>query len=1093
MKTGCVTRSRPLDRISNFLLSFLLASAFLLDTQNALGSQVWPFAKAEAFPLKEVRLRSSPFKKAMEIDRRYLLSLDPNRLLWPFYERAGLPTKGDRYGGWERLDCVGHILGHYLSACSLMYAGGADGEIKKRIDYIVSEIARVQKKHGNGYAGPVRTEVWKEVFSGKFRVGAWGLGGGYVPWYVVHKTFSGLLDAYVNAGNKLALRVACEFAQWAKRGTDKLNDAQFQRMLRCEHGGMLDVLVRLYALTGKKDFMRLARRFDHKAVFDPLAGQRDILTGKHANTLIPKIIGACLFYKRTGEERHWKIAEFFWHHVVPLRSFAPGGVDFHEHFRAPNEEAKWLGWDSCETCAVYNMLKLTKELFSCDPKAVYMDYYEQALYNHILGSQDPKTGGFTYFYSLKPGHFKVYSTPFDSMWCCVGTGMENHARYAESIYFHNGDTLWVNLFIPSELRWRERKIKVLQENSFPFKDSTTLTFFMEKPKDFTLKIRHPYWCKGEIDMKLNGEKVPCRSKPQSYLAIRRRWKDKDRVEIKFSMSVRLERAKDDKKVGVLFYGPLVLAGQLGTEGMPEKLNVTENRQYAGLPTPPVPVLVCPPRDTSSWVKRMSSDQLVVRTEGVAKPKDVSLLPIGLLHRQRYTVYWRILSKEEWEKEEEKRIAEEKRRKDIEARTIDSLIPEPDQEKAHNLKGERTYSGAAFGRRWRDARGGGWFAFDMKILPDVPIDLLVTYWGSDTGGRIFDVLVDGVKIATQTLNRQKPGEFFDVIYPIPENLTKGKKRINVKFHAHPGRIAGGIFGCRTIKSMRIREEKDEDQELREKAEAFFKKLDPFYKKLVVVKGLPIVSSEKVRSQALEEVAYLVKKLLAKRPDILRELVSRGAYVSVMAYNEMQTDLPECRHMSLWWAKRARGLGGRNVSCGEENLLSFPGDPYKGENIFIHEFAHALHGAFTRLDKGFSEKLAGLYKKAKESGRFRGYGMTTIGEFFAEGVQSYFSCNRQGGLELVNSEGKVVCRINTRGQLKKYMLEYAKFLEKCFGGNEWVYVPVLKRLNEPHLKGYDPSKAPTFRWPKHVLEAYYKIEAEKAKRRKEAQKRRRRKAE
>jgi len=268
-----------------------------------------------------------------------------------------------------------------------------------------------------------------------------------------------------------------------------------------------------------------------------------------------------------------------------------------------------------------------------------------------------------------------------------------------------------------------------------------------------------------------------------------------------------------------------------------------------------------------------------------------------------------------------------------------------------------------------------------------------------------------------------------------------------------------------------------------AEALLKTLDPFYKQHVVVEGLLIVSSEKVRKQALNEVAYLVRQMLARRPDALKALAEQKAYVGVMAYTEMTTAIPECRGMGPWWDKRARGLGGNPVTCAEENLLAFPGDPYQGENIFIHEFGHIVDRTFARLDETFRPRLKALYQEAKETRRFRGYGMGSVGEFWAEGVQSWFNCNRRGGLEALGPAGKHLCHINTRDQMTRYLPALAKFIDEAFRHNPWVYVPVLKRLDQPHLKGYDPAKAPTFRWPAKVIEAFNRIEAEKARKRKQ----------
>ena len=618
--------------------------------------------KAYPFDLGQVKLLPSPFENAMKINQKYLLELDADRMLWPYHERAGLPIKGKRYGGWARKDVVGQISGHYMSALSLMYVSSGDKQFKDRVDYMVSEIAKAQEKHGDGYTGPVRTEVWEKVYSGDLKAHKWGVGGGYVPWYVMHKTFAGLIDAYILADNKQALEVVIKLADWAKKGTDNLDEAQFQDMLRAEYGGMSESLAHLYAITGNKDYLTFAQRFDHKEILDPLEKKEDKLAGYHVNTQLPKILSAARLYELTGEERYGAAVNFLWDRVINTRAMAPGGVDLREHFCEHGSESEHLKWNSSETCSVYNMLKLTRSVFSWDPSAATMDYYERALYNQILGSQDPDSGGMTYFYSLKPGHFKIYSSPFDAMWCCVGSGIENHSKYADTIYSHNDDSLWVNLFIPSELDWQEKGVRVRMETKFPAEDVITLTVNTKKSQKLDLKVRVPYWATKGAEVTINGKKHKVESSPESYLTLSRQWKDGDKITVRLPMSLHLRPARDKKDLVTIMYGPSVLAGELGSEGMPKDVSSNQSA-HSGAPDPPVPVLlVDPSKPLSSWLKRVPGETLRFKTVGVGKPNDVTLIPISDLHHQRYTVYWETMAPGDWKPAaslEPEKIAESK--------------------------------------------------------------------------------------------------------------------------------------------------------------------------------------------------------------------------------------------------------------------------------------------------------------------------------------------------------------------------------------------------------------------------------------------------
>ena len=482
------------------------------------------------------------------------------------------------------------------------------------------------------------------------------------------------------------------------------------------------------------------------------------------------------------------------------RSYAIGGHSDREHFFPPAEFGKHLSPETAETCNTYNMLKLTRQLFAMGPSAVTMDFYERALYNHILASQDPERGMFVYLMSLKPGHFKSYSTLDNSFWCCFGTGMENHAKYGDTIFAHGDDTLYLNLFIAAELRWQEQGLTVRQETRFPDEETSRLHFELAQPRELSLCIRHPAWATAGFAIAVNGEPQKITSTPGSYATIRRTWRSGDVVEMRLPMTLQIETLPHADQWLAFRYGPIVLAGDLGTEGL-EKLDLYTVGQVdlVAVPTPDMPVLVADRAAVLEHVTPVAGQPLTFRTDGIGRPHDVTLQPFYRTHRSRYAVYWECRSEADWRKIAVARAAAEVQRRELEARTVDTVaIGQADSEQQHQQQGEHTISAPFSGRAWRHADNGGWFSYDMKVLPDKPMTLMCTYWGSDVGDRQFDVLVNGTRIATQRLDRDKPGEFFDVLYTIPEELTRGQTSITVRFQAHPGNTAGGVFGCRMIK-------------------------------------------------------------------------------------------------------------------------------------------------------------------------------------------------------------------------------------------------------------------------------------------------------
>ena len=789
-------------KLSRGIIQFtrVVSVAFVLFVSSAFADAPAPKVSrvAEPFAMTDVHLLDGPFRDAMLRNEKYLLALEPDRFLQTFRANVNLPTTAKPYGGWEKPDTEirGHALGHYLSALSLTYASTGDAQFKQRVDYIVAELAKCQSNSPAAGFHEGYLSAFPESFVDRVeqRKNVW------VPWYTLHKIMAGLLDANELCGNAQALDVLTKMADWVKFRVDHLSHEQMQRSLDTEHGGMNEVLANLYAVTGNTNYLALSAAFNHERVLDPLARGEDKLNGLHANTQIPKVIGALREYEFTGDKQFLTTATTFWDSVALWRSYVIGGHSDHEHFFPTNEFARHLSTDACETCNTYNMLKLSRELFALHPDAAKMDFYERGLYNHILASQDPETGMFVYLMSLKPGHFKTYSTPEDSFWCCVGTGMENHSKYTDTIYFHDADSLFVNLFIASELNWAEKKISIRQETKFPESDSTTLKIKTDKPVNFSLKIRHPLWELEGMEVLVNGKAQSVASSPGSYFTLQREWHDGDEVSIQLPMKLHTESLRYTTNEVALLYGPIVLAGELGTNDMPNPFAKGQT-DFSSLPAPTAPVFVGTAGYLLRHVKPVSGQPLTFRTDGIGRPQDVTLIPFYRLHRQRYSVYWNLLSEEGWQKQKTEVAAAEAKRIADEARIVDLVRPgEQQSEIDHHVQSEKSDSVEALGSKLRHAFDGGWFCYDLKVDGSMPNELVCHWWGDEQGERNFDILVDGVKIASQKLLHNEPGKFWDATYPIPFELTKDKTKVTVKWQAQPGNFAGGLFGVRILKSQ-----------------------------------------------------------------------------------------------------------------------------------------------------------------------------------------------------------------------------------------------------------------------------------------------------
>jgi uncharacterized protein len=589
--------------------------------------------KVEPFPMEQVKLRSGPLKDAMEINRRYLASIPNDRLLHSFRVTSGLPSSASPLGGWEAPDCElrGHFAGgHYLSACALMYASSQDEELRTKATELVAELAKCQQPNGYLSAFPAtffdRLQKHEKVWA---------------PFYTYHKIMAGHLDMYVHCGNEQALATAEKMALWAGAWAQPLTEEQFQQILRVEYGGMQETLFNLYAITRKPQYVTLARRFSHKKFFDPLAEDHDDLPGIHANTHIPQVIGAARGYELTADPKYHEITNYFWHEVVAEHTYATGGTSNGEFWQEPGKLSKQLGPAAEECCCSYNMMKLSRHMFgwTADPRTI--DYYERLLFNVRLGTQDPN-GMLMYYVPLEPGLWKTFGTPFNSFWCCTGTGVEEYSKTNDTIYFHDERNLFVNLFAGSEVTWPQKGLRLVQDTNFPEEEGTTLTLHVKRPVQLALQIRIPYWATKGVQIKLNGTVQHVTVTPGSYLEFKRKWRDGDKVELSLPMSFHTAPTPDDDTVQAAMYGPLVLAAQMGKQGLTKEMiygdSGPDNEKRKPIPMPEVQSTSEP----ASWLEKAPGDALSFRTIG--QSETMHLIPLYKLLDERYSVYWKVHTK-----------------------------------------------------------------------------------------------------------------------------------------------------------------------------------------------------------------------------------------------------------------------------------------------------------------------------------------------------------------------------------------------------------------------------------------------------------------
>lgn len=785
----------------------ITAAALLLCTGAAAQDRL----NDELFSLSEVELLDGPFKHACDLNVQVLLKYDMDRLLAPFLKEAGLEPKGEYFPNWEGLD--GHVGGHYVSALAIHYAATGSRECYDRLLYMLSEMQKCQEANGNGYIGgvPNGDHIWTEVSKGNFAP----LHGAWVPWYNVHKTFAGLRDAWQYAGVEQAKDMFIKLCDWAVNLTSALSDAQMDDMVSQEFGGMDEVLADAYFITGDRKYITAAKRFAHHLILDSMAQGVDNLDNRHANTQVPKVVGYARIADVDNDGYFEKAAEFFWDRVVNYRSVVIGGNSRSEHFPSDSDYESFIEQrEGPESCNTNNMLKLTELLFRMKHDARYADYYERAMYNHILSTQHPVHGGYVYFTPMRPSHYRVYSQPNSGMWCCVGTGMENHGKYGEFIYSHEGGKeLYVNLFVASRLNWDEAGACITQQTDFPYSDTGRIIVNLKKSKRFKIFVRCPEWATEGYSVKVNGVEYAADAKPSSFVCLDRKWKDNDVIELTMLMKNKLVELPNEPQYLAVLHGPIVLAARTSQEHL-DGLIADDGRwsHIASGPLVPLaqtPIFVGSRAEIEAKIQNLQpvpGKPLHYSAEGLFnKPEfdSLELEPFFSLHDSRYAIYFLSLTSDGYSQMLKKIADDEKEALERDRRTVDRVTPgEQQPEVDHRMKAENSIQGYQDNNPFRTIRRDGFFSYELGTSGIADLRLSLAFWGNENvEGRGFEILVDGKTLAVENeLPKTRENALVYRLYSIPEDLVRGKEYITVTFKGIEGRMAARIFDVRLLKEL-----------------------------------------------------------------------------------------------------------------------------------------------------------------------------------------------------------------------------------------------------------------------------------------------------
>ena len=784
-----------------------ILAAFLL-LFSALGASAQDRLYSNTFSLGDVQLLDGPFRHACDLNVEVLLQYDMDRLLAPFFIEAGLEPKAAPFPNWQGLD--GHVAGHYVSALAMAYAATGNMECHERLKYMLGELKRCQDAFGNGYVGgvPNGPEIFAEVKKGNFKP----LHGAWVPWYNVHKTFAGLRDAWLYAGIYESREMFLEMCDWCLDVTGGLSGEQMEDMLSQEFGGMDEVLADAFQITGDRKYIDAAKRFGHRWLLDSMAQGIDDLDNRHANTQVPKAVGYARIADLDGDPKFRSAAEFFWERVSQHRSVVIGGNSRSEHFPAEDDWHSYMEHrEGPESCNTNNMLKLTEFLFKISPEARYADFYERALYNHVLSTQHPVHGGYVYFTSMRPSHYRVYSAPNEGMWCCVGTGMENHCKYGQFIYTHEGDKrLSVNLFIASKLSWKANGAVITQETSFPYAESSVLKFRMTKAKKFVLSVRCPEWVKaGEYAIKVGKKVYGTDAKPGSYVDIERKWKNGDVVEISLPMQTRVVALDNDPQFLSVMRGPIVLAAKTSQDHLDGL--IADDGRWAHIasgelvPLADTPIMIGTKEEIEArlaGMKPVEGRPMCFTVPGLfnkAEYDDLVLEPFFGIHDSRYAIYFLSLTSDGYEDMLAQIRAEEAAALALDRRTVDKVTPgEQQPEVDHRLKSFNSFPGHVENDPYRAVRSEGYFSYELATGGSADRVLSVTFWADRSADiRVLDILVDGEPIATGKLDPAGTAVRIRNEYPLPAELLEGKDYVTVTFSAEAGKHAPCVLDVRLL--------------------------------------------------------------------------------------------------------------------------------------------------------------------------------------------------------------------------------------------------------------------------------------------------------